>query len=75
MNGSLDLSEYEAAALEEAKKLDILKMPTPVIDSAMTNTSDMSDRIAKKSRNKGNHIEHLVVCNLIAFLCGINIEQ
>lgn len=54
-----EMSDFEKAALDEAKRLDISKMPTPTIDSVTTNVA-MKD--AAKTVKKGNRVYDLS-CN------------
>lgn len=51
---SLELSDFEKAALEEAKRLDISKLPVVTIDSAATNTAANNDKVSDKTVKKGS---------------------
>lgn len=64
---NVELSEYEAAALEEARKIDIRNMKS-TIDSGMTDTTVKINKDAgevKDNVKKGNRIEHLRYTYLI----------
>lgn len=43
----LDLSEYEAAALDEAKKLDVRTMKSTVIESGLTDVPTKDDKTSE----------------------------
>lgn len=47
MNCFSELSEFEAAALEQAKKQDIRNMKSTVISSGMTDDSTKDEKITK----------------------------
>lgn len=47
-----ELSEFEAAALEEAKKLDGRAMPATVVESNMTDTSTKDHKISKDHKTR-----------------------
>lgn len=56
------MSDFEKAALDEAKRLDILTMPTTVIDSTVIDASNKGDKdseknvkIVKRGNQKSNH--------------------
>jgi len=55
------LSDFEKAALDEAKRLDISKMPAATIDSATTETSLMANsKGPEKIEKKGNFVKRRV---------------